>query len=188
MALKLKNFFPRGLYGRAAWILIVPIVTVQLVVSIAFIQRHFEGVTRQMTHGVALELDYLLAQMAAAPDAPAARARLMEIAQAMQFDVEFPTAKTGDGEARDWIDLSGRELIVTLRASVPSLRRVELLSNPRRVEMVIDSAQGPMWLMVDRARLSASNPHQLLVLMILTSILMTMIAYGFLRNQLRPIT
>lgn len=188
MALKLKNFFPRGLYGRAAWILIVPIVTVQLVVSIAFIQRHFEGVTRQMTHGVALELDYLLAQMAAAPDAATARARLVEIAEAMQFEVEFPTAKTAEGEARDWIDLSGRELIVTLRASVPGLRRVELLSNPRRVEMVIDSAQGPMWLMVDRARLSASNPHQLLVLMILTSILMTLIAYGFLRNQLRPIT
>lgn len=188
MALKLKNFFPRGLYGRAAWILIVPIVTVQLVVSIAFIQRHFEGVTRQMTHGVALELDYLLAQMAAAPDAATARARLVEIAEAMQFEVEFPTAKTADGEARDWIDLSGRELIVTLRGSVPGLRRVELLSNPRRVEMVIDSAQGPMWLMVDRARLSASNPHQLLVLMILTSILMTLIAYGFLRNQLRPIT
>jgi two-component system, OmpR family, osmolarity sensor histidine kinase EnvZ len=45
----LKSFLPRGLYGRAALILIVPIVTIQLVVSLAFIQRHFEGVTRQMT-------------------------------------------------------------------------------------------------------------------------------------------
>jgi two-component system osmolarity sensor histidine kinase EnvZ len=36
--------------------------------------------------------------------------------------------------------------------------------------------------------MSATNPHQLLVLMIFTSILMTVIAYMFLRNQLRPIT
>jgi two-component system osmolarity sensor histidine kinase EnvZ len=36
--------------------------------------------------------------------------------------------------------------------------------------------------------MSATNPHQLLVLMIFTSILMTVIAYIFLRNQLRPIT
>jgi two-component system, OmpR family, osmolarity sensor histidine kinase EnvZ len=36
--------------------------------------------------------------------------------------------------------------------------------------------------------MSATNPHQLLVLMIFTSILMTVISYMFLRNQLRPIT
>ena len=52
MRLRLKSFLPRSLYGRAALILILPIVTIQLVVSINFIQRHFEGVTRQMTRGV----------------------------------------------------------------------------------------------------------------------------------------
>ena len=40
----LKQIMPRGLYGRAALILIVPIVTIQLVVSVVFIQRHFERV------------------------------------------------------------------------------------------------------------------------------------------------
>ncbi len=45
----LKRYMPRGLYGRAALILILPVVTLQLVVSVVFIQRHFEGVTRQMT-------------------------------------------------------------------------------------------------------------------------------------------
>jgi two-component system osmolarity sensor histidine kinase EnvZ len=40
----------------------------------------------------------------------------------------------------------------------------------------------------NRGRVSASNPHQLLVLMMFVSILMTLIAYLFLRNQLKPIT
>ena len=44
-----RSIRPAGLYGRAALILIVPVVTIQLVVSVAFIQRHFDGVTRQMT-------------------------------------------------------------------------------------------------------------------------------------------
>ena len=38
-----------------------------------------------------------------------------------------------------------------------------------------------------RDRLSVSNPHQLLVLMILASILLTAVAVVFLRNQVRPI-
>ena len=45
----IKQALPRGLYGRAALILIVPIVTLQLVVSVGFLQRHFEGVTGQLT-------------------------------------------------------------------------------------------------------------------------------------------
>jgi two-component system osmolarity sensor histidine kinase EnvZ len=185
---KLKFFLPRGLYGRAASILIVPVVAIQLVVSVAFIQRHFERVTQQMTQAVAIELGYMLSQMEFAADDTEAQQRLEVISEAMGFEVEFPTGRTGDGEVRDWIDLSGREVIATLRATVPGLRRVELLGAPRRVEMLIDTLRGPMWLVVDRGRLSASNPHQLLVLMILTSVLMTLVAYGFLRNQLRPIT
>ena len=38
-----------------------------------------------------------------------------------------------------------------------------------------------------RDRLSVSNPHQLLVLMILAAILLTAVAVVFLRNQVRPI-
>jgi len=38
-----------------------------------------------------------------------------------------------------------------------------------------------------RRRVSASNPHQLLVIMAVMGALMTTIAYFFLRNQLRPI-
>ena len=46
---RLKQYSPRSLYGRAALILIVPIVSMQLVVSIVFIKRDLEDVTTQMT-------------------------------------------------------------------------------------------------------------------------------------------
>ena len=185
---KLKYLMPRSLYGRAALILIVPVVTIQLVVSILFIQRHFERVTRQMTEGVAIEISYMLSQMDMAPNEAEARARLKQIAAAMEFEVEFPTDKAGEGDSREGIDLAGKEVIATLRDEVPGVRQVALLSAPRRVEMLIDTPRGPLWLVVDRGRVSASNPHQLLVMMLVTSVLMTLIAYGFLRNQLRPIT
>ncbi|SEN01293.1 two-component system, OmpR family, osmolarity sensor histidine kinase EnvZ [Pseudorhodobacter antarcticus] len=184
---KVKNIFPRGLYGRAASILIVPIVTIQLVVSVAFIQRHFEGVTRQMTMGVATELAYLLAQWEGA-DASAAQGRLREIASGLGMAVTVPAPVTDGADLRELLDLSGAEVIANLRAAVPGIAHVALLSSPQRVEMTIDTARGPILVVVNRSRVSASNPHQLLVLMILTSIFMTLIAYGFLRNQLRPIT
>ena len=56
----LKRYMPRGLYGRAALILIFPVVFLQLVVSVVFIQRQFEGVTTQMTRAVAREVRLVL--------------------------------------------------------------------------------------------------------------------------------
>ena len=50
---------PKRLYYRAALILVFPVVFLQLIVSVVFIQRHFEGVTVQMTRTVAAELDLI---------------------------------------------------------------------------------------------------------------------------------
>lgn len=44
-----KQYMPRSLYGRAAMILVLPVVAVQLVVSVAFIRLHLLDVTTQMT-------------------------------------------------------------------------------------------------------------------------------------------
>ena len=63
----LKQIMPRGLYGRAALILILPVVTIQLVVSVVFIQRHFERVTRQMTASMLREIALVVDRVEAAP-------------------------------------------------------------------------------------------------------------------------
>ncbi|MFT6695899.1 MAG: two-component system osmolarity sensor histidine kinase EnvZ, partial [Paracoccaceae bacterium] len=52
----LKSILPKGLYGRAALILVLPVIAVQLAVSVVFIQRFFEDITRQMTGNMALEV------------------------------------------------------------------------------------------------------------------------------------
>ena len=183
----LKRMLPRGLYGRAALILVLPIVTIQLVVSIAFIQRHFEDVTRQMTENVALELQLLQERAGAAPDLAAARAEIGTLGGDLMMETELPADwNRPDADRRIFYDFSGRAVIATLRNRVEGVRLIDL-SNLRRVHVVVDSAKGPLGVDFPRRRVSASNPHQLLVLMLFTGLLMTAIAFIFLRNQLRPI-
>jgi two-component system osmolarity sensor histidine kinase EnvZ len=183
-----KSFLPRGLYGRAALILIVPIVTIQLVVSVTFIQRHFERVTEQLTSGVTAELRLLLAEAGAAPSAEEAQRRLTRIAAPLGLSVTLPSTKAEPAEDRtELLDLSGRFVIRTLRAAFPSLAPVDLVEGNGIVRLHLPTRWGEMTVAVNRSRMSATNPHQLLVLMIVTSVLMTVIAYLFLSNQLRPI-
>jgi two-component system osmolarity sensor histidine kinase EnvZ len=71
---------------------------------------------------------------------------------------------------------------------MPGVTAVDLSRSIREVDLVIASRHGPVLMTFDRRRVSASNPHQLLVLMLLTGVVMTGVAFLYLRNQLRPIT
>jgi two-component system osmolarity sensor histidine kinase EnvZ len=181
----LKRMMPRGLYGRAALILILPVVTLQLVVSVVFLQRHFEGVTRQMTHSIQFDIAYVLGLAEAAEDGPAALQAVSLAGPQLGLQITLPVARE-TGDRRAFYDLSGSVVSAVLRREIPSVLLVDL-DDLQQARLLVDTRHGPMQVMFARNRASASNPHQLLVLMLATGLLMTLVAYAFLRNQLRPI-
>lgn len=182
MSFRPRSVLPRSLQGRALLILIVPIVTIQLVVSIAFIQRHFERVTQQMTGGVATELHLVLAEMDRGDVAAAER-----LAAGLDIRLTQPDVPLA-GVTREFWDLSGRVVAQTLQDRVPGFLGADLQGQAGRVLADFRRSEGVVRADFDRRRMSASNPHQLLVLMLVTSALMTLISFLFLRNQMVPIT
>ncbi len=189
MALRLKTLMPRSLFGRAALILVVPVVTVQLVVSVVFIQRHFDGVTRQLSRGVQLETQVVLHAVEAAGSLAEAKADIVPLELDLALLVSLsPDGAPPAGDLRPFWDLSGREVGTVLHQGLPKLLAVDLQTNAREVRLWLSTRFGPMEVVMARSRVTASNPHQLLVVTALASILMTAVAYVFLRNQLSPIT
>lgn len=182
----LKRYMPRSLYGRAALILILPVITLQLAISVVFIQRHFEGVTEQMTRTMVLNLQLLLDVVNEADTAQAAQAAANAIAVPMQLDTTVPAGPVPEAGTRRWYDFSGIVVERTLRDQVADVGPV-LLPSDRRALVWFDTVHGPMSVEFRRSRVSASNPHQLLVWMVVLGVFMTLVAYSFLRNQLRPI-
>lgn len=184
----LKRFMPKGLYGRAALILILPIVTMQLVVSILFIQRHYEGVTERMTSNIAVGLRYLLGAVDEADTIDAAQFEILALQGPLDLQTELPARSLPPPlDLRETLDLTGRVIAATLRAELPGVRGIDMVSGRHEAHVWIDTRHGMMILYLDRTRLTVRNPHQLLVIVIFTGTLMTLIAFLFLRNQLRPI-
>ncbi|ASP22049.1 osmolarity sensor protein EnvZ [Antarctobacter heliothermus] len=173
----LKHYMPRSLYGRAALILVLPVVTLQLVVSIVFIQRHFEGVTVQMSTELAREVNLVVADLPERTNATRLRLRPVAIS-----DESLPQTNL-----RRWYDFTGLVVIRELSARIPVLERIELPSN-REVVLFVRKEDNLYQIALDRTRVSAANPHQLFVNMVFFGALMTLIAFLYMRNQLRPIT
>ena len=179
----LKPYMPRSLYGRAILILLLPVISVMLVVSVIFIQRHFEGVTIQMTNSVSREVRLMLdSGMTAEEVSDSALARTLLI----RVD-PVPQSLVPEESYRRWFDFTGATVIREFTARLPDLLAVDL-PDDQRVSLFFESDDGPIRMTFDRRRVSASNPHQLLVNMVGFAAIMTVIAYFYLRNQLRPIT
>ncbi len=178
---------PRGLYGRAALILLLPIITLQLVVSVVFIQRHYEDVTRQMTQSLALDLKLMQGEINRADTTAKARNQIARIGRPLQLSVKLPAGNVPAGDSHRAFDFSGRMVVETLHRKITKIRAIDLVTTPGRVLLWVDTKHGVAKFTINRGRVAASNPHQFLVLMVFVGVLMTIVAFLYLRNQLRPI-
>lgn len=183
----LKQYMPRTLYGRAAAILFVPIFIVQFLVAYGFIQRYYDDVTVRLTQGVVLGVAEVHRRINAADTVEMAQQQAQDLAGPLGLTVRFDAAPVVETRPA-FTDVSGSAIIRTLHEDLADLTGVRLDTDTRLVTFSMVSDWGPLVFEVPRRRFIASNPHQLLVIILFFTVLMSFIAYLFLRNQLRPIT
>ena len=182
----LKSIFPRGLYGRAALILLVPVVTILILVSVLFIQRHYERVTQQMTANFAISVGFLRDRADAAPDAAGAEAVLAEFGPPLQIRMERVDAVPEvEFDRIAFVDLSSRFVLRQLARAIPGVLQQGFVDG--EVAVWIEGVHGIYALRFGQSQVAARNPHQLLVIVIVGGLVMSLIAFLFLKNQVRPI-
>lgn len=182
-----KQYVPRGIYARAALIIVLPVVVVQLAVSVVFIRRHLEDVTSQMTSALVRELDVIAGFAAAADSREEAMDAMQPFLGTLQINARFvPRTEVPSRDRIRWYDYSGRVIRTTLRNDLPDVLAV-IQPDDRVVHLFVDSDLGPAQISFNRRRVSAAAPHQLIVTMLFFGAVMTLIAYVYMRNQLRPI-
>ncbi|GAB4276368.1 MAG: ATP-binding protein [Pararhodobacter sp.] len=183
----LKPFLPRGLYWRAALIVFLPVVTILLVVSLALIQRHYDGVTRQMTGNFVLVARHILSEVSGAATADEAALRAQALAETFELGVTLPSAlpATDVNGPVPFYDLSGRLALRELDRGLSGIAAYKLVEGD--VSLWLNAGERLVRLDFPLSRISARNPHQILVLTGVIGIVMSLISFIYLKNQMRPI-
>ncbi len=184
----LKRFLPRGLYGRTALILVVPVVALQLVVSFVFIGRHLGDITTKMSQALAHELALVVDETAGAATRQQALDGIAPFLAAFDMRARFvPPDSVPSADQIRWHDFSADMARDTIRRIVPGILALQFPDN-NVVHAYYESDLGPLQIDFNRRRVRVTAPHQLIVTMVVFSMLMTVIAFVYMRNQLRPIT
>ena len=187
----IKRYLPKSLLGRAILILLFPIIFIEIVVGIAFIQRHFEQVTNQMSEGIAFEILYIQNEAENGIKNKLSDKELIKkisnLGEKFGFKVNISNKnKLTRSTKIDFIDLSGKIFVKNLKEKIDKKSTFDL-SNPRKVYIQVLLEKGFLEFQISRKRISASNPHQLLVLMLFVTVLLVLLSLIILKNQIRPI-
>ncbi|NOC44547.1 ATP-binding protein [Ruegeria sp. HKCCD7559] len=184
----LKPYMPRSLYARAALILVLPVIVLLLVVGIAFLQKHLEDVTGQMTRAASREVMLISTMIEDAETQQQALASIRPDLQALEMKARFlGVNEQPEIGARRWYDFIAPQVESELYARLPNLAAVALPSS-KEARVYLKTHLGVLQLTFDRRRLSPAAPHQLIVTMVFFAVIMTTISFLYMRNQLRPIT
>ena len=184
----MQRYLPKGLFGRALLILIVPVILIQITVALVFIERHLDGVTRQMSEAIARELRSFASVVEAQSD-PADIGRMVtELSSGIGYDIEFlPNDFIDPQERRPFYLIADRAIIETLQSETGYPISVNTRRGDKIVHATLQLSAGVLRVALPKNRLTTRNPHFLLVWMMAVSVFLIVVATLFLRNQVRPI-
>jgi two-component system, OmpR family, osmolarity sensor histidine kinase EnvZ len=187
----LAEMLPKGLYKRSLLIVILPMVLLQSAVTFAFMQHHYELVTRRLSEAVARDIgaltdlyeklppgeeDVFLADLASERfrmDATLLPAGPLPPAMPRSFfDALDPLTRTLPSEIKThlrepfWLDTVGRSGLMEIR---------------------VDLGDRVLRLVTRRSLAYEANAHIFVVWMLGAMMVLLTVAIVFLRNQIRPI-
>lgn len=189
-----RSFVPRSLFGRSILIVVLPVVILQIVITVIFYNRHWDTVTRWLATGVAGEVALAVDLLGADPD-PDARAELMElIRRRTELRMSFEPGGNLDEAVRTAeIDPGLLAHIDTkiLEAFQEGLQVpfvVDLRPDmPGRVAVYVQMEDGLLRVLAPRRRVTPTTTWLLGAWMVGASAVLMIVAIYFLRLQIRPI-
>ncbi len=187
LAKGIKRILPRSLFGRTLLIIVTPTLLALCVATFVFFDRHWYTVTHRMTNAVAGEVAMIVDLMRHSPTSEA-RAEVVQLA---------------DKKLDLYVSYAPGEHIKARRSRTPSPLRdmlkdalsdrlaypfaIDMRHAPQTIAIRVEAPEGVYTIVLPERRVYTPTTEVFIGWMIGSSILLSVIALLFMRNQIRPI-
>jgi two-component system osmolarity sensor histidine kinase EnvZ len=188
LARLLAHFLPKGLYARALIIIIAPIVVLEGVIAFAFMESHWQRVTRRLSEATARDIAALV-DLYEDYHHNDDYGRLIEMARD-RLNLSMQVLPAGELPAplpRPFFAILDRALQNEVQRIVKKPFWLDTVGESRHVEIRVRLDDAVLRFVATRSQTYPSNSHIFLLWMVGTSIILLTVAILFLRNQIKPI-
>ncbi|MGV9008794.1 ATP-binding protein [Brevundimonas sp.] len=184
----LKRRLPTSLWGRSLLIIVLPVLIMQVAVTWAFFDMHWQTVTARLSDGLAGDVAWATETYADDPTPQnlaviADRAqRSMSLSIALQDSATLP-----ENVRRGPIGVIDRTLGKALENRVDQPVWFDTTRYPAYVDIRVQQPQGVLRIIAPRERAVATQAHIFVLWLLIATVLLLSIAVLFIRNQVRSI-
>jgi two-component system osmolarity sensor histidine kinase EnvZ len=183
----ISYFLPKRLYARSLIIVIAPMILLQSVVTLVFMERHWRMVTDRLSTAVVRDIAAIIDL---SEDLPASDyADIVRIAaHRLDLDIEFlPPQPLPPLRPQPYFSILDASLSNELGTQIKRVYWLDTSAGDKLVEVRIQLDDKVLRVLIPRNAAYASNSHIFLVWMVGASLVLLTIAIPFLRNQVKPI-
>lgn len=185
---KLASMMPKGLYARSLLIVILPMVILQTVLTYVFLERHWQLVTHQLSTALTQDIAAIIDIYQNYPQDKNDEKLTRIAAERMHLDIEFlPKGPLPPPVPKPFFEIVDAALSNEIRKQIGRPFWLDTVGRSNLIEIRIQLDTATLRVVAYRSAAYASNSYIFLLWMIGTSLVLILVAIGFLRNQIKPI-
>jgi two-component system osmolarity sensor histidine kinase EnvZ len=183
----LKRLLPRTLYGRTLMIVVTPVILTQLVATFVFFDRHWTTMTNRLSYALAGDVG-MIVEMVQADHSPEGVRRLSaRTDRQMDLNLDYESGRNLPAKGSAWIDPLRIVLEHALDDRLQQSYVVRFRPRHEMVDIYVKLPQGLLTVHSPDRRIYSPTTFIFISWMLGSSIILSIIALVFMRNQIRPI-
>ncbi len=186
----LERRFPAGLYQRALIIVIAPMVLLQIIMGVMFMERHWDNVTKTLSKSVAREMGFVVAMYETSPKTEESLERLQRYANeylAIGFEIQR-NATLPPPPQKPFFSLLDWRLTRYVERFADKPFWIDTVGQTDFIDTRIEVEKGLIFrFLTKEQRASASSTDRFLLWMVGSAIFLLILAVIFLKKQIKPI-
>lgn len=184
----IKRLLPRTLFARTLMIVVTPVILAQLVATFVFFDRHWSTMTNRLSYAVAGDVGMVVELVQAADYNPGRIKRLAErVERHMDLTIKFKPDAVLPTQPQNWTGPLRARLETALNDRIALPYNLRIAAGQEQFGIDIQLEEGVLTILSPERRVYTPTTVIFISWMLGSSILLSIIALLFMRNQIRPI-
>ena len=188
----IKRFLPRSLLGRSLLILVTPILLIQIISTVVFLDNHWQKMLDRLAYAVTGEISILVHTIDEGASKDSIENMKRYVSQDLGLLMTFDKGGRLEGhellhEYSIWESLVIDTLAEHMDMQLNKPYTIRADFRQKWVTVSIQLESGVLHVVLPERRLFSSSGYIFLIWMFSTSLLLFVVAVLFMRNQIRPI-
>ena len=183
----IKKFLPQTLLGRSIMILVIPLIILQLIITVIFYNRHWDTITRHRTIDFVKDITLVVESFEKNKSIENQKWTLNNVSEKLQLQTFYKKNVTLNLEQHELKPTKLKKYLLENLDPLNKKFNLDINDKKKLITVMVELDEGVLEFRASKKRIYSSTTYIFILWMISASIILFIVALLFLKNQIKPI-